>query len=140
MSASATPLTVWSRTFPATPAHVSHARRFLGTILNGHQRADDALLCLSELATNAVVHSHSRQPGGSFTVRAHRDHALLRVEVCDQGGPWHTAAQARADEQNGRGLLIVSNLVTRWGCEGHSQTGWNVWFEIQARPSGQGGR
>jgi len=42
MSAPATPLTVWSRTFPAAPAHVRDAWRFLATILNGHQRADDA--------------------------------------------------------------------------------------------------
>jgi anti-sigma regulatory factor (Ser/Thr protein kinase) len=140
MSAPATPLTVWSHAFPATPAHVRDARRFLATILNGHQRADDALLCLSELATNAVVHSRSRHPGGCFTVRAHLDSRHLRVEVCDQGGPWCTATLASDDDENGRGLLIVSRLATRWGCEGHSQTGWNVWFEIQAHPSGQGGR
>jgi len=135
MSASARPLTVWSRTFPALPAHVRDARRFLATILNGHQRADDALLCLSELATNAVMHSYSRQPGGSFTVRAHLNSRHLRVEVCDQGGPWGAVTYASVDGETGRGLLIVSQLATRWGCEGHSQTGWHVWFEIQA---GQG--
>jgi anti-sigma regulatory factor (Ser/Thr protein kinase) len=140
MSARATALTVWSRTFPANSAHVRDARRFLATILDGHPKADDALLCLSELATNAVVHSRSRQPGGSFTVRTHLDSRHLRVEVCDQGGPWHTLTRTYADEQKGRGLLIVSQLATRWGCEGHSQTGWNVWFEIEARPPGQDGR
>lgn len=126
--------------FPARADQVSRARRLLAGILDGHQRADDALVCLSELVTNAIVHSHSRQPGGTFTVRAQLDSHHLRVEVYDQGGPWHTPTRASADEQNGRGLLIVSQLATRWGCEGHSQTGWNVWFEIEAHPSREGAR
>ena len=140
MSAPPTPLTVWSRAFPAIPAHVRDARRFLATILDGHPKAGDSLLCLSELATNAVVHSRSRHPGGSFTVRVHLDSRHLRVEVCDQGGPWHAPTQANVDEEKGRGLQIVRQVATRWGCEGHSRTGWTVWFEIEARASGQGGR
>jgi anti-sigma regulatory factor (Ser/Thr protein kinase) len=120
-----------SRTFAATPAHVRAARRFLAGILDEHQVADDdALLCLSELATNAIVHSHSSQPGGSFTVRVQLHGQRLRVEVRDQGGPWHSPTRANTDEQNGRGLLIVGKLATRSGCEGHSQHGWTVWFEM----------
>ncbi len=38
---------------------------------------------LSELATNAVVHSRSGQPGGTFTVRAELGAQRLRVEVRD---------------------------------------------------------
>ena len=33
-------------------------------------RADDVILCASELAANAALHSRSRLPGGTFTVRA----------------------------------------------------------------------
>ena len=119
-----------SRSFPATPAHVRDARHFLADILQGHPKADDAILCLSELASNAIVHSRSRQPGGSFTVRAQLNGQLLRVEVCDQGGLWHSPGRASADEQNGRGLLIVGQLASRWGCEGHSRYGWTVWYEL----------
>ena len=121
-----------SRTFPATPVQAREARLFLVTILGDQPlaAAADALLCLSELATNAIVHSRSRQPGGSFTVRAQLDSHRLRVEVCDQGGPWHSPGQASADEQNGRGLLIVGQLASRWGCEGHSHYGWTVWYEM----------
>ncbi len=126
--------------FPARADQADRARQLLAGILDGQQWADDALVCLSELVTNAIVHSRSREPGGSFTVRAQLGSDRLRVEVCDQGGPWHAATRTSDDTQNGRGLLIVSQLATRWGCEGRSQTGWNVWFEIQAHPSGQGGR
>lgn len=125
-----TALTV-SRTFPATAIHARDARRFVAGVLENHQAADDALLCLSELVTNAIVHSRSREPGGTFTVCAQLGNDRLRVEVGDQGGPWHTPTLATTDEQNGRGLLIVSQLATRWGCEGHSRTGWTVWFELE---------
>lgn len=126
--------------FPAHPGQVAAARAFLAASLAGWPAADDAVLCLSELASNAVLHSRSRQPGGWFTVRAHLDPDRLRVEVRDQGGPWHsptraTADEASAGEQNGRGLLIVGQLASRWGCEGHSQHGWTVWYEIDARRS-----
>lgn len=120
----------WSSTFPAMPAQVSNARRLLADILVRDQRADDALICLSELATNAITHSLSRQPGGCFTVRAQVDDQCLRVEVSDQGGSWYSATPADTEE-NGRGLLIVGELASRWGCGGHSQHGWTVWFEIE---------
>jgi serine/threonine-protein kinase RsbW len=116
--------------FRADASQVRAARAFLATILAGHPTAEDAVLCLSELATNAVVHGRSGRPGGSFTVRAHLHGERLRVEVSDQGGPWDSATRASTDEQNGRGLLIVGQLAARWGCEGHSRYGWTVWYEI----------
>lgn len=137
MSAATTPLVTWSRTFPAAALQVRDARQFLTAIMDGHPATDDALVCVSELATNAIVHSHPRQPGGYFTVRVHRHGQGLRVEVCDQGGPWHPAGHAAEDGENGRGLLIVSQLASRWGCDGHSRHGWTVWFDIDIHPSGE---
>lgn len=116
--------------FPADASQVGAARAFLSAIMAGRPAAHDAVLCLSELCTNAIVHSRSREPGGSFTVRACLDGHRLRVEVSDQGGPWHPPGRAGADEQTGRGLLIVGQVAARWGCEGHSQHGWTVWYEI----------
>jgi serine/threonine-protein kinase RsbW len=122
----APPLT-WSRAFAATPANVGEARRFLAQILDGRPAADDAILCLSELATNATVHSHSRHPGGHFTVRAEIHAGRLRIEVHDQGGPW--TRPMPGDVQHGHGLHIVSQLAHAWGITGDSDTGWTVWFE-----------
>ena len=128
------PALALSRTFAATPAHVRDARRFLAGLLDDHQMTDgDALLCLSELVTNAVMHSHSREPGGSFTVRVQLNGQRLRVEVGDQGGHWHSPPPANAEER-GRGLVIVGQLASRWGCQGHSQTGWTVWYELDLDP------
>jgi serine/threonine-protein kinase RsbW len=121
------PPLVWSRTFPAAAAQIGEARRFLAGILDDLPAADDAVLCLSELATNATVHSRSRDDG-HFTVRVERHDQHLRVAVRDQGGPW--SQPTAPNDQHGRGLLIVSSLATTWGRDGHPTTGWTVWFEI----------
>lgn len=133
----AVPPLAWSRTYPGRADHVGEARRFLASVLDDRPAAHDAILCLSELAANAVTHSNSREPGGLFTIRAsvrHRDH--VRVEVKDQGGPW--AQPACTDGQHGRGLFIVSQLASDWGISGDGRAGWTVWFEIacplSARP------
>jgi DNA-binding XRE family transcriptional regulator len=133
MSALATPLIAWSRAFPASPPQIREARRFLATILDGCPAADDALLCLSELATNALVHSRSRESGGCFTIHAQRQGSQVRVEVRDQGGPWTPPALTDPGEQNGRGLAIVSQLARAWGRSG-DEAGWTVWFEIGQGP------
>jgi anti-sigma regulatory factor (Ser/Thr protein kinase) len=120
----------WSRVFPATPAQAREARQFLADILAGSPAADDAIVCVSELAANATLHSLSREPGGQFTVRAQlRRGDRLRVEVHDQGGAWARHLTAH-DAPHGRGLGIVDRLARDWGRSGDSQTGWTVWFEM----------
>ena len=121
------PPLVWSRTFPAAAAQIGETRRFLAGILADLPAADDAVLCLSELATNATVHSRSRD-GGHFTVRVELHGQRLRVAVRDQGGSW--AHPGDGDEHHGRGLLIVGRLATSWGRDGHAAGGWTVWFEM----------
>lgn len=127
-----TPLTAWSRAFPAIPEQAREARRFLSAIMDGRREADDAALCLSELAANAILHSRSRDPGGQFTVRIRICDGRLRIEVDDQGGPWTRTAR-RHDGQHGRGLLIVSRLADDWGRSGGPATGWTMWFEMDCR-------
>ena len=117
--------------FPADASQVGAARAFLSAILAGSPAAEAAVLCLSELATNAITHSRSREPGGWFTVRVQPGGQRLRVEVIDQGGPWHPRERASTDDPTGRGLLIVTQLAARWGCAGHSRHGWTVWFELE---------
>jgi anti-sigma regulatory factor (Ser/Thr protein kinase) len=125
------PLLVWSRAFPAIPEQVREARQFLSAILDDGPAADDAILCLSELATNATVHSRSREPDGHFHVRVQLHGKHLRVEVSDQGGPW--ARPVNTYERNGRGLFIIGQLGSAWGRTGNDQTGWTIWFEMECR-------
>lgn len=119
----------WSRTLLGTPEHAAQVRRFLSDILDGCPAADDAVLCLSELSANAILHSRSRQPGGEFTVSAEIRDGRLRAGVRDQGGPWAQPVRRR-NGQHGRGLLIVARLADGWGRTGDSAAGWTVWFEM----------
>ena len=120
----------WSKVFPGTPEQVGKARRFLAAILEGRSAADDAALCLSELASNACLHSRSGKPGGQFTVRAELSTKGLRVEVRDGGGPWLWPAET---DERGRGLLIIGALARAWGRAGDRERGWTVWFEMDTR-------
>ncbi len=86
--------------------------------------ADDLLVCASELATNAVLHSHSRLAGGAFTVRGKispENYACIEVE--DDGGPWSPAAY---DPERGHGLDVIRALADDWGIDGDA-TGRTVW-------------
>ena len=57
-------------TYPSGIEHVRAVRADLHALLRDCARADDVILCASELAANAVLHCHSRLPGVTFTVRA----------------------------------------------------------------------
>jgi serine/threonine-protein kinase RsbW len=117
-----------SRVFAAQPLQVAHARRFVSGVLAGLGVADDVVLCVSELASNAVLHSSSRRPGGQFAVRIWMTaRGWVRTEVEDRGGPW--APDPEAGEEHGRGLLIVSGLSTRWGIAG-CNAGRVAWLEL----------
>ncbi len=76
-------------TYPGTPEHVHQVRADLRPILRGCPMTDDVILCASELAANAAIHSDSRLPGGTFTVRAKISPGdYVWIEVEDNGGPW----------------------------------------------------
>jgi anti-sigma regulatory factor (Ser/Thr protein kinase) len=120
------------RVFPGVPAQVAHARRFVAGVLSGLTAADDVVLCVSELASNAVLHSGSRRPGGQFVVRAGVTRAgHIRAEVQDLGGPW--TPDPDIGEERGRGLLIVAGLATHWGIAG-SDAGRTAWLELDPEP------
>jgi serine/threonine-protein kinase RsbW len=118
-----------ARAFPATPGQVSAARRFLAALIDGFPATEDALLCLSEVATNAIQHSRSARPGGQFTVRAAYAPGHLRVDVEDDGGPWQ--AHSPHHDHGGRGLAILTALAC-WDTSTDHAGHRTIWFEITA--------
>src|ERR1700730_2402653 len=94
------------------PTRYGKPRHFLAVDHGDSPLTADALACLSELATNSVLHSSSRRPGGSFTVHALLYPEVLRVEVQDEGGPWEPGHDQ--DDRSGHGLVIVDGLSTDW--------------------------
>ncbi|WNM32191.1 ATP-binding protein [Streptomyces sp. Li-HN-5-11] len=120
---------------PPAPGSVSAVRRRVRTVLGGWNlptgAADDVLLVVSELVTNALV--HARPPA---TLRLWRVPAqgggAVRVEVTDQGpaAPPGPAAAPDPDE-HGRGLGIVTALSARCGVLAHTG-GTSRWAEVLA--------
>ena len=99
-------------TYPGTPDQIRQVRVDLRGVLDDCPIAADVTLCASELAANAVRHSRSRYPGGTFTVRAEiSPGAYVRIEVEDDGGPW---IEPSADQDRGRGLDIIRALAGDW--------------------------
>jgi serine/threonine-protein kinase RsbW len=122
-----------SITYPGTTEHVRIVRAHLRTVLHECPMADDLILCASELAANAGLHSRSRLPGGTFTVRAKigpGDHAWIEVE--DDGGPTSPGMRGAAGHH---GLDIVHALSTDWGVGG-DHTARTIWagFDWSDRP------
>ncbi|SDL12966.1 ATP-binding protein [Streptomyces indicus] len=86
---------------------------------------DDLLLCVSELATNALL--HGVPPGRGLLLRLYEDGDVLRVEVHDSG-----AGEPRipdAADEGGRGLRIVEALADKWGVAARDP-GKTVWCEF----------
>ena len=111
-------------TYPGSPEHVRQVRADARGLLAGCPAADEVILCLSELAANAVLHSDSRRPGGTFTVRIESCPGVhIRIEVEDDGGPWLAPAP---DPGSGRGLDIVGVLAAEWGVTAR-HAGRTVW-------------
>jgi anti-sigma regulatory factor (Ser/Thr protein kinase) len=111
-------MTTWCREFPGRPESAGAARHWVTLCLAGCPAAGDAGLCVTELVTNAVVHSRSRLPGGTVRVRLHADAGVqVRIEVRDDG-PFRDRAGAATGRAaavtelpaGGRGLGIVHAL------------------------------
>ncbi|MGX1758023.1 SpoIIE family protein phosphatase [Streptomyces lydicus] len=114
---------------PAEPAAVGKAReRATGQLLEWglEELSYTTELVVSELVTNAVRHA-----SGPLHLRLLRDRTLL-TEVSDTG---HTSPHLRhsaSDDEGGRGLFIVAQLVQRWGTR-YTPYGKTIWTE-QAFP------
>lgn len=94
--------------YPGVAESVAAARHDVETVLAGVPVVEDAVFCLGELTTNAVVHSRSGQPGGHFTIAAGiLPGQLVVVAVADQGGPW----AGRAPDSYPHGLEIIRRLA-----------------------------
>jgi phosphoserine phosphatase RsbU/P len=91
---------------------------------------DEALLLVTELVTNAVVHA-----GTLVDLQILTDDAGLRVEVAD-AGPGGFVQQGPPDDtrEGGRGLFLLDALATEWGTS--SSAGRKaVWFRLGRLPA-----
>ncbi len=117
----------------ADPAEVGRARRWARSRLIGsgigvdESVAETLLLLISELVTNAVVHTGC--PAVLRMLFPSAPAAPVRVEVADNSVTPPLPRHAGREETGGRGLELVDGLADRWGWqpEGH---GKRIWCEV----------
>lgn len=111
---------------------VAHARHFLQATLHGwnldEDTVDDAVLCLNELVTNAVLHT-----AAGCEIRVAFDDGVLTTTVRDGGSSVVVDPKKVARDPlavHGRGLQLVAGTSSRWGSELDSG-GMTVWFVLE---------
>lgn len=89
-------------------------------------------LCVSELPTNTITHLGDGTP---VTLRLSRTSAgEVRLEVTDPDPhSWLVLRHSSADDETGRGLLLLDAVTRRWGVD-PVPGGKTVWRELPARP------
>ncbi|MEO6412219.1 MAG: ATP-binding protein [Pedococcus sp.] len=93
---------------------------------------DNAILCVSELVTNAIIHTDA-----GCELRVVLDRGVLTTTVRDAGStvvvdPSNVTVEPLA--VHGRGLQLVDAFSTRWGSE-LDAVGMTVWFVLEPAKS-----
>lgn len=117
------------RTYRASVDQVARARRFTARAVGAHPSCGDAVLLVSELATNVIRHSGARQ----FTVSVwETPDKAVQVTVADNGSAETTPhlCTPHPDNVSGRGMHLVDQLANRWGITRQRTAGVAVWFVL----------
>lgn len=116
------------RELPISREAPAAAREFLrqATCLEHHiEVLEDAVLLVSELVTNSVLHG-----GPPVVVAVDCDGEALRVRVRDGSTALPARRQAQRVDEGGRGLELVANLSQDWGVD-PVEDGKHVWFVLR---------
>jgi anti-sigma regulatory factor (Ser/Thr protein kinase) len=106
----------------------------------GCRDIDAVLVVVSELITNAIVHTRSGSNGGRVRVEIEEaGDDLVGVEVTDQGAAT-VPAQRTPDCEGGRGLWLVGDLALHWGVRQLNAGRSVVWALMDVSPAEQGAR
>ncbi|WP_093714263.1 ATP-binding protein [Actinacidiphila alni] len=115
------------------PAEVGRARRWARSRLAGsgigadEPVAETLILLISELVTNAVVHTGC--PAVLRMLFPAAPASPVRVEVADTSQAPPAPRHAHRDETGGRGLELVDGLADRWGWQPEG-AGKQIWCEV----------
>ncbi|OLT27018.1 histidine kinase [Nocardiopsis sp. CNR-923] len=122
--------------FPGTPVVMPLVRAFLDTCAVTESEDYRYLFTLlgSELANNAIQHTRSGLPGGTYSlvVDRHRDglHLVCRdngtMGCAKEGVPAANPDGLCLNAESGRGLTLVDAFATDWGSDARGRT-HHVW-------------
>lgn len=117
------------------PAEVGRARRWARSRLLGsgigadEPLAETLILLISELVTNAVVHTGTAAKLRMCFTSSGAVVGTVRVEVVDASARPPRQRHADGDDTNGRGLELVDGLADRWGWQ-QEGAGKRIWCEV----------
>ncbi|MFD5424306.1 ATP-binding protein [Streptomyces sp. NPDC127084] len=117
------------------PAEVGRARRWARSRLAGSGIGDDEplaetlVLLISELVTNAVVHTGCPAVLRMLFGAGEPAAGTVRVEVADTSACPPSPRRAEREDTNGRGLELVDGLADRWGWQPEG-AGKSIWCEV----------
>lgn len=116
------------------PRQIRTARHEIRALLHDWQaedQVDAAILLVSELATNVLVHTDEDavltarilgMPGGR----------RLRIDVHDRNDDMPHRRTPGEMASGGRGLILIESLADAWGVDPHGD-GKAIWFELYER-------
>ncbi|MGW3623725.1 ATP-binding SpoIIE family protein phosphatase [Streptomyces sp. NPDC000880] len=121
----------------AEPGRIAAARQQLRELLHDWtdaEQIDSAVLLVSEMVTNVLVHTD-----GNALLVAEVDCGdaaarRLRVEVADTGDELPHRRRPGEMASSGRGLLLMEVLADAWGVDPRGE-GKSIWFELYESPA-----
>ncbi|MFE5715403.1 SpoIIE family protein phosphatase [Streptomyces sp. NPDC056501] len=122
----------------AEPERIAEAREQLRQLLHDwkdEDQLDSAVLMVSEMVTNVLVHTD----GDALLVAevaCGEESRRLRVEVSDQSDELPHKRHPGEMASSGRGLLLMEMLADEWGFDPRGE-GKSIWFELNEPPSGK---
>jgi hypothetical protein len=126
------PLAVVETELDCEAISVPAGRRFVDEALRSWDRAalvDTASLLVSELLTNAVCHAE-----GPIRLGVRHSTSELVVEITDRSPRLPRQQAGDADDEHGRGLILVDALAHSWGTR-PCIDGKTVWFSLLTAPA-----
>ncbi|MFC9926857.1 SpoIIE family protein phosphatase [Streptomyces sp. NPDC127190] len=119
------------------PELIAEARRQLRELLHDWASADQvdsAVLLVSEMVTNVLVHTDSDALLLAEVI-GERGGRRLRVTVADAGDDLPHKRRPGELASSGRGLVLIELLAERWGVNPRGE-GKSIWFELYESPDG----
>ena len=115
----------------AEPERVAVARQQLRELLHdwdSQDQIDSAVLLLSELLTNVLVHTDA-DAVLLAEVRGEIGDRRMRVEVTDTSDDLPHKRRPGELASSGRGLVLIELLAQSWGVDPRGE-GKSIWFEL----------
>ncbi|MDQ1009586.1 serine phosphatase RsbU (regulator of sigma subunit)/anti-sigma regulatory factor (Ser/Thr protein kinase) [Streptomyces sp. V4I23] len=123
----------------AQPERIAAARQQVRELLHDwsdEEQIDSAVLMVSEMVTNVLVHTD-----GNALLAAEIAHGekgrRLRVEVTDPSDELPHKRRPGEMASSGRGLVLMEVLADVWGVDPRGE-GKSIWFELYEPPAGEG--